>query len=329
MRRRDFISLLGGAAAATWPLAAMAQQSTKNPKIGVLWHAGSADEEAYYIPPLQEGLAGRGYIDGRNAAVLNTFAAEQYERFNSNAIELTKIPVDVLVAVTRPAALAAQRATRTIPIIFILVSDPVGSGLVASLQKPGGNITGFTQIGFELSGKRLDLFKEVTGLSRMALLANVSDPESARLNIDEFQIAARTARVSLDVIEVREPNELDRAFDVVVQRGISGVITLIDPMFFNERTRLAQLAITRRIAVMGHIGEMTKDGLLMSYAANSPTMFRRIGIYVDKILKGEKAADLPVEQPTRFELVINLRTAKALGLEVPPTLLGRADEWIE
>jgi ABC-type uncharacterized transport system substrate-binding protein len=328
MKRREFIMLLGGAAAA-WPLTAHAQQSTKNPKIGVLWHAGSADEEAYYIPPLLEGLAARGYVDGRNAVVLNTFAAEQYERFNSNAIELTKIPVDVLVAVTRPAALAAQRATRTIPIIFILVPDPVGSGLVKSLQKPSGNITGFTQIGFELSGKRLEIFKEVTGLLRMALLANVSDPESARLNIEEFQTAARAARVSLDVIEVRKPDELDRAFDVIAQRGLRGVITLIDPMFFNERTRLAQLAVTRRIAVMGHFGEMTKDGLLMSYAADYPTMFRRVGIYVDKILKGERAADLPVEQPTRFELVINLKVAKAIGLDVPAGLVLRADTVIE
>jgi ABC-type uncharacterized transport system substrate-binding protein len=322
-KRREFITLLGGAVA--WPFAARAHPPNKNPKIGVLWHAGNADEEAYYIPPLLEGLAAHGYIDGRNATVLSTFAAEQYERFNSNAVELTKIPVDVLVAVTRPAALAAQRA----PIIFILVPDPVGSNLVKSLQKPGGNITGFTQIGFELSGKRLEIFKEITGLSRMALLANVSDPDSARLNFEEFQIAAHALRVSLDVIEVRKPDELDGAFNVIVQKGLGGVITLIDPMFFNERRRLAQLATTRRIAVMGHIGEMTKDGLLMSYAAHYPTMFRRVGIYVDKVLKGEKAADLPVEQPTRFGLVINLKTAKAIGLTIPESFLLRADEVIE
>jgi putative ABC transport system substrate-binding protein len=328
MRRRSFITLLGCATLAP-PLAALAQPTRKSPKIGVLWHASNAEEEAPYLTPFLEGLAGLSYFDGRNVTVLNTYAAEQYERFNSNAVELARIPVDVLVAVTRPAALAAQRATRTIPIIFILVPDPVGSKLVRSLQRPGENVTGFTQIGFDLSGKRLEIFKEATGLSRMGLLANVSDPDSARVNIEEFQIAARALGVSLDVIAIRKPDDLDGAVNDYAQQGLGGIITLIDPMLYNERKRIAKLAIARRIAVMGHIGEMTKDGLLMSYAADYPTMFRRVAIYIDKILKGEKPADLPVEQPTRFQLVINLKTAKAVDLDVPPTLLARADKVLE
>jgi putative ABC transport system substrate-binding protein len=328
MRRREFVALLAGAAAA-WPLPASAQQINKLPKIGVLWHADNAEQEAPYLTPLQQSLSNLGYVDGRNMRLLNTYAAERYERFNSNAAELAKIPVDVLVAVTRPAAFAAQKATTTIPIVFILVPDPVRSKLVNSLSRPGGNITGLTQLAFELSGKRLDLFKEATGLSSVALLVNSSDQEAANLSIAEFRDAAARLNVDLHVIEVKKPEDIEGAFDAIAKQGLRGALTVLDAMLFNERKRIARLAIERRVGLMGHIGEMTVDGLLISYAANYPNLFRRAGIYVDKILKGEKPGEIPVEQPTKFELIINLNTAKALGLEIPPTLVARADEVIE
>ena len=310
------------------PLVVHAQQANKMPTIGVLWHAGSAEEEAPYLVPFQEELAALGYIEGRTIHIRNTFAAEQYERFNSHALELANAPVDVLVAVTRPAALAAQRATSTIPIIFILVPDPVGSQLVQSLARPGGNITGLTHIGFELHGKRLELLKEATGLARVALLINVSDPASARLNTEAFHTAARALGMQLEVVGVRQPDDLKDAFDSIAHQGLRAVITGIDPMLWNERKQMAELAVMRRIAVMAQSGEMTRDGLLFSYAANYPSIFRRAAHYVDKILRGAKPQDIPVEQPTKFELIVNLKTAQALGLTLPPMILFQADEVI-
>ena len=310
------------------PLAAHAQQAHKMPTIGVLWHAGSAEEEAHYLIPFQEELAALGYIQGRTINIRHTFAAEQYERLNSHARKLANAPVDVLVAVTRPAALAAQRATSTIPIIFILVPDPVSSQLVQSLARPGGNITGLTNIGFELHGKRLEFLKEATGLARVALLINVSDPASARFNTEAFHTAARALGIQLEVVGVHQPDELKDAFDSIAHQGLSAVITGIDPMLWNERKQMAELAVTRRIAVMAQSGEMTRDGLLFSYAANYPIIFRRAAHYVDKILRGAKPQDIPVEQPTKFELIINLKTAKAIGLTIPPTVLFQADEVI-
>jgi putative tryptophan/tyrosine transport system substrate-binding protein len=180
-----------------------------------------------------------------------------------------------------------------------------------------------------LSGKRLDLFKEATGLSSVALLVNSSDQEAANLSIAEFRDAAARLNVDLHVIEVKKPEDIEGAFDAIAKQGLRGALTVLDAMLFNERKRIARLAIERRVGVMGHIGEMTVDGLLISYAANYPNLFRRAGIYVDKILKGEKPGEIPVEQPTKFELIINLKTAKALGLEIPPTLVARADEVIE
>ena len=327
MKRRTFISLLGGAAAA-WPLAVRAQPTSTIPKIGVLWHAGSAEEEALFLKPFLEGLADRGYVNGQNVEVLNTFAAEQYERFNSNAMSLIATPVDILVAVTYPAAAAAQRATKTIPIVFVAVPDPVRTNLVSSLSHPGGNITGFTPISAELNGKRLEIFKDATGLSHGALLANVSDPANARLSIADFQAAASALKITLEAIEVRAPSDLGGAFDLIAQKGLRGVITQPDPMLYNERKTIAELALTRRIATMGFVGQMAKDGMLLSYGTNYPTMFRRVGTYVEKILKGEKPGDLPVEQPTKFELIVNLKTAKALGITVPQSLLVTADDVI-
>jgi len=320
------VILAGGMCAVL--LAAHAQQAPKMPTIGVLLHARNAAEEAPVLMPFQEELAALGYIEGRTITIRHTFAAEQYERFNSNARELVNAPVDVLVAFALPAALAAQRATSTIPIIFLFVPDPVSSQLVQSLARPGGNITGLSHIGVELHGKRLEIVKEATGLARVALLIHVSDPALARFNTEAFHTAARALGMQLEVVGVRQPDDLKDAFDAMAHQGLRAVVTGVHPMLWNERKQIAALAVTRRMAVMGHGSDMARDGLLFSYAAPFPTLSRRAAHYVDKILRGVKPQDLPVEQPTTFELIINLKTAKAIGLTMPPTLLFQADEVI-
>src|SRR5262245_12060185 len=208
MRRRDFIMLLGGAAAVAWPLAVRAQQTSQVPTVGILWHAGSIEDEAIYLKEIQQGLQALGYVEGRNINLVNTFANEEYERFNANAVDLVGRKVDVLVAVTLPAALAAQRATKTIPIVFVLVPDPVATKLVNSLAHPGGNITGLSQLALDLLPKRLELFKEtVTPLSRIALLLNPSDPVITTRSIEQVRAAAGRLDMSIQPIEAGKPDQ--------------------------------------------------------------------------------------------------------------------------
>jgi ABC-type uncharacterized transport system substrate-binding protein len=329
MKRREFITLLGGAVAA-WPLAARAQEARKTPRVGVLWHAASAEEEAVYLGALREGLADLGYVEGRNIVLENRFPAEKWERFISLAAELVQLKPDLLVAVSRPAAIAAQRATSTIPIVFSVVPDPVGDKLVETLARPGGNITGLSNMALDLSAKRIELLKEmVDGLSRVALLVNAGDPEGARRYIRESQAAADPLGITIEPVEVRGLGEIPNAFSRIDQLNVNGLVGTADSLFTVERRSIIQLAIERRLPMMMHSRETAQAGALMSYAPSYVLMLRRTAIYVDKILKGIKPADLPVEQPTKFELVINLNTAKALGLTVPPTLLARADEVIE
>jgi putative tryptophan/tyrosine transport system substrate-binding protein len=260
----------------------------------------------------------------------NRYAAEQYERFNDLAAELVRLNVDVLVAVTRPSALAAQRATATIPIVFVVVPDPVGSKLVASLAHPGANITGLSNMALELSGKRLELLKEaVAGLSRVALLINPNDREGARRYAEESQAAARLLGLTLLPVEVRSPDDLDRAFSDMAENRAGGVVVPADGMFYNERRRITALALARRIPTMLYSKETVEAGGLMSYGPSHTAIFRRAAFYIDKILKGTKPADLPVELPTRFELIVSLKAAEALGLKIPQTLLARADAVIE
>jgi putative ABC transport system substrate-binding protein len=312
------------------PAAVHSQQTGKISRIGVLWHAGNEDEEKHYLTALRQGFRDLGYAEGRTLMLENRYASEQYERFNAQAAELVALKVDVIVAVTRSAAAAAQRSTATIPIVFVVVPDPVGMKLVASLARPGGNITGLTQMGTDIIAKRIEFFKEaVPGLSRVGLLLNPGDPVVARRNLDEARAAASHLNIAMLPIEVRAPADFPAAFAAIDRARVDGVVTGIDPMMYNERKRIAELARARGLPTMVHIGEMVDDGGLMSYAPNYPALFRRVAVYVDKILKGTKPADLPVEQPTKFDLVVNLKTARALGLTIPPSIVLRADRVIE
>jgi ABC-type uncharacterized transport system substrate-binding protein len=328
MQRRRFIALLGGAVA--WPLAARAQVSKKTPRVGVLWHAGSAEEEAIYLGAFLDGLKGLGYIDGKTISLEQRFPNEIPERFIALGAELAMLKPDVLVAVTRPAAMAAQRATTTIPIIFIVVPDPVGTRLVNSLARPGGNITGLTHIAVELSAKRLALFKEVfPNASRVALLVNSNDPLGMRRYIDEFQTASAALGVTVHPVEVQSLGDFGPALDKIVAERLDGIVVPADGLFYQGRALLAQSALQRRLPLVVYSRETLEAGALMSYGADQRAIFRRAATYVDKILKGESAADLPVEQPARFETLVNLKTAKALGLTIPDVTLVRADEVIE
>ena len=329
MRRREFITLLSGAAmASSFP--ARAQRPKKTPLVGQLWHAGSAEEEGNFLIAVQKGFKDLGYIEGQNIAFEYRFAAEQYERFNDFAAELVRLKVDVLIAVTRPAAIAAKRATTTIPIVFTAVPDPVASKLVDSLARPGGNITGVSNVGTDLSAKRLELFKEtVVGMSSVALLLNPNDPLVARRTLGDTERAASLSNLTIQPIEVRSPDELERAFSEMTDKRVDGLVLVLDPMLFNARRRIAELALAHRLPTMHPIRDAVESGMLMSYGPNPEAIFRSTPLYVDKILKGAKPEDLPVQQPTKFELVINIRTAKALGLTVSPMLLARADEVIE
>ena len=328
MRRREFISLLTGTVFA-WPLAAWAQQQRKIPTVGIMWHAGSVAEEAIFLTQIQQGLKDLGYVEGRNVTLANTFAGEQYERFNGNAAELVRRKVDVIVAVTLSAALAAQRATNTIPIVFIVVPDPVATKLVASLAHPGGNITGLSTLAADMLAKRVAVFKEIVGpLSKIALMVNPSNPITTEGNIQQVRIAAERLGMTVQVIEAAQPDQIERAFSSL-QDGINGVMILDDSLFFNERKQIATFALQRMLPTAVFASPMVKDGALMTYSASPLTIFRRSATYIDKILKGTKPDQLPVELPTKFEFVINLKTAKAIGLSISPTILTRADEVIE
>jgi putative ABC transport system substrate-binding protein len=328
MRRREFITLLGGAAVA-WPLPARAQKTRHIPKIGTLWHAGNEQEEAPYLNALRQGLRDLGYVEGHNIVLENRFANEQYERFNAQAAELAALQVQVIVAVTRPAAIAAQRATSTIPIVFVLVADPVANKLVASFNRPGGNLTGLSQMALDLTGKRLEIFKEAIGISRLAFLVNPADRQYARTMVEETESASRQLQMAIKPIEVSKPSDLEGAFSAMVQDDIKAVSVINDAMFWNERKQIATLALQHKIPSMFAIRAHVDDGGLISYGPSYHALFHRAAAYIDKILKGETPADLPVERPTKFELVINLKTAKALGLDLPATVLARADEVIE
>ncbi len=328
--RRTLLVGLGVGSLST-ALPAFAQQGGKSPRIGVLWHAGSAEEEKIPLGGLVEGFRNLGYVDGKNIILEHRFPNEQPERFFSLAAELVQIKVDVLIAVTRQAALAAQSATTTIPTVFIAVPDPVGSKLIDSLARPGGNITGLTNMAVELVPKRMEVLKEaIPGLSRMALLVNASVPEAARRYIEIAQTAARPLGVTLQPVEIRTAADIERAFSMITQSRLQGMCLTSDGLIYVEQRRLAQLALDRTLPLIGYTREMAQwTGMLMTYGPSNVLLFNRAAYFVDKILKGAKPGDLPVEQPTNFELIVNLKTAKALGLTIPPSLLVRAVQVIE
>ena len=328
MQRREFITLLSVAAVS--PLSAHAQQRGRVPRVGVLWHAGSAEEEGPYFIALQQALNALGYINGRTITLEYRFPNEEPDRFASMAAELAASKVEVLVAVSTLSAMAAQRATTTIPIVFVLVPDPVGTKLVNSLARPGGNITGLTNTSSDLSAKRLELFKETfPRRTHVALLVNANDQRNMKRYIDETKTAATKLGMDVQPVEARSIGDFDQAFDKVVEARLEGVLVVPDGMFYQGRTSLAQSALTRRLPLMVFSRETLQAGGLMSYGADVRAILRRAAAYVDKLLKGETPADLPVEQPTKFEFLISLKTAKALGLEITPMLLTRADEVIE
>jgi putative ABC transport system substrate-binding protein len=329
MRRREFIAgLTGVAASATWPIIARAQQSKKMPVVGVLWHAENAAGELGRLDALRGGLRDLGRIEGQNIKIIDTFAAEQYERFDINAANLVAVPVDLLFAHTQPAAMAAHRATDKIPIVFTWVPDPVQSGLVASLNRPGGNITGFSNVAVDLSGKKLQMMKEVTATSRLGFLANGNDSNVASRSVQALKAAATSLDIELHVIQVRGSDELDAAFDEFARQRVGGVITQPDALFFNERKRIAKLAIERRMATLGHVEELADDGFLMTFGPSGVLMIRHAATYVDKILNGTAPGELPVELPTKIDLVINNETARALGLTISPALLIAAERVV-
>ena len=328
MRRRDFIALSGGTIA-VWPLGARGQLARRIPKVGVLWHAGSAEEEAIYMRALSRGFSDLGYVEGKSIALEHRYPDERPERFVSMARELAAIPVDVLVAVTQPAALAAAAATTTIPIVFNHVPDPIRSRLVNSLARPGGNVTGLTNIAAEIAAKRVQLLKEAfPHMKRVGLMINPGDPAMASF-IDEAKASAAALGLEVQIVELRSVDDFEPAFKRLAGNGAEGVVTAPNGLFYQGRTLVGQLAMKHRIPSIVVSRETLEGGALMSYGADFQAIFRRTPVFVDRILKGEKPADLPVEQPTKFQFLVNLKTAKALGTTLAETLLLRADEIIE
>ena len=325
MRRRNFIMLLGGAAA--WPLAAGAQQAGKPPTIGFLGSANPSIENqrvAAFVQRLRE-LA---WIDGRNLAIEYRWAEGRNERYTEAAAEFVRLKVDVIVTVTTPATLAAKQATAVIPIVFAAVNDPVGTGLVASLARPGGNVTGLANQISDTAGKRLELLREVVpDLRRLAIMANVGNPASV-LEMGEAQAAASKLGLEAITSEIRRAKDIAPAFKALRERA-DALYLCPDPLMNTNRTGINILAVGARLPTMHGLREYVEAGGLLSYGPNIADQFRRVADIVDKILRGAKPADIPVEQPTKFDLLINLTTAQALSLEIPPTLLARADEVIE
>jgi ABC-type uncharacterized transport system substrate-binding protein len=323
MHRRTFLGTLAGGLLAA-PLAAEAQETRKVPRVGVL--GGQSVETSPPILALREGLSELGYVEGQNIAIEWRWAQGKDERYFDLAAELVKLKVDVIVAATTTGAQAAQRATRTIPIVMGFVSDPVALGLVANLARPGGNITGVA-VQPEMAGKRLQLLREVA--PTVARIAVLSDPGQPNTDLRETEAAGRALGVQLQLWRVRSGGELDRAFTAIARAPAAGIIILPGTTHFAYRAHIAQLAVKHHLPTLAWARALTEAGCLMSYGANLSDAVRRAAHFVDKILQGTKPADLPVEQATTFELVINMKTAKALGLTIPPSLLQRADQVIE
>jgi len=328
MKRREFIALLGGGTIA-WPLAARAQRLEKMPQIGYLG-VSSLSLEPHYIEAFRQKLRDLGHVEGKNIAIEYRWAEGQDDRLPNLASELVRLNPDVIVTTGTPGAVAAMQATKTIPIVMASSADPVGSGLVASLARPGGNVTGFTILGPELEGKRLELLKRaVPGLSRLAVLWNPSNPGIVSY-FKTVTDASRALQISLDpVVEVRRSDELDSAFTAIAGARPHALAVIADRFLLSRRTQIVEFAAVKRLPTMYPYREYVDAGGLMSYAPSNIELFRGTAIYVDKILKGAKPGDLPIQEPTKFELVINLKTAKALGLDVPLHLQQLADEMIE
>jgi len=331
MNRREVITIFSGVT--MWPLAVWAQQPKNVPRIGFLVTGSiESSEGRASLKAFDQGLREYGYIDGQNILVEVRAADSKVERFPALASELVRLNVDLIVASNSLAARAVQQATTTIPIVVPVMGDPIGDGLVASLARPGGNITGLTFLGPQLVPKRLALLKEA--LPTVSLIAGLWHPAAygeRTMNdmMNEAEEAARTLGVHLRLVAVHGPDELHQAFSKIAGERADALLVFPSPMLFAERRRIVDLAAERRLPIIAMGKEFVQLGGLMSYGADIIDFNRRSATYVDKILKGAKPADLPVEQPTKFELFINLKTAKELGIEIPATLVARADEVVE
>jgi ABC-type uncharacterized transport system substrate-binding protein len=328
MLRRQFTAMLGSMFAAS-PLVARAQKTVTVPRIGVLWHAGSAEEEGRYFTGLIDGLRDVGYIDGVNIILEHRFPNEVPERFRKMATDLVSLNVDILIGVGSQTAFYIKDATGTIPTVFIFVPDPVGSKFVMSLARPGGNATGLTHFAADLIVKRLEFLKEtISGLSRVALLVN-PDTQVARLYKDVTDTQATKLGLTNDTFSARSRDELEPAFDKMLKAGMQALTINSEGLAYQQREFIAKLAIEHRLPLSVWSRETLEAGALMSYGADQVAMCRRAGVFVNKILTGTKPADLPVEEPTKIEFLLNEKTAKALGITFPTTLLVAATEVIE
>jgi putative ABC transport system substrate-binding protein len=326
MQRREFITLFGGAAA-TWPLAAHAQQPAKLPTIGFLGPQTQAAQREWTEAFLQR-MAEHGWVDGRTVAIEYRWGEGRSERFAEIAAEFVRLKVDIIVTAGTAAVIAAKQATSVIPIVFGTAGDPVGTGLVPSLARPGGNVTGLSNQSADIPGKRLELLREVVpGLRRLAIMANIG----SSIGVDERdEVEAAAVKLGLETVkaEIRQVQDIAPAIEALKGRA-DGLYVVTDPLVNTNRIQINALALGAQLPTLHGQGAYVEAGGLMSYGANIPDLFRRAGDYADKILRGAKPADLPVEQPTKFDLAVNLKIAKALGLAIPATLLARADEVIE
>jgi putative tryptophan/tyrosine transport system substrate-binding protein len=326
MRRREFITLFCGAAA-TWPIAARAQRPAKLSTVGVLG-SGTSSVQSQWVAAFLRRLHELGWIEGHNLTIEYRWAEGSSDHAAELAAEFVRLKVDVIVTYANPMVVATMQATSVIPIVFAAAADPLGTGLVAGLARPGGNVTGLSVQNTDLAGKHLELLRDlIPGLHRLAIMVNVGN-SAAVLEMRAVQAAARTIGFEVVTLEIRQAEDIAPAFEGLNGRA-DALYVCIDTVLFSNRVRVNTLALAARLPTMLSNREYVEAGGLMSYGPNFLDLFRRAGDYVDKILHGAKPGELPVEQPTKFEFVINLQTAKALGLEVPPTLLARADEVIE
>jgi putative ABC transport system substrate-binding protein len=327
MERRAFIGVIAGGLLAA-PLAAEAQQAAKVPRVGFLGNSTAA-LEANLVGPFREGLRELGYVEGQNILIEYRWAEGKYERFPALIAELIALKVDVIVTAGTPAALAVRKATTSIPLVMAAVGDPISVGLVASLARPGGNSTGLTAIAPELEGKRLELLREVVPkLSHIAVLWNPDNPFHAG-SLKEARAAAQVLGIKLQPLGVRVSEDFPAAFAAILRERPGALLVLADRLFLHNRARIVDFEAKHRLPGVYAYRELVEAGGLMSYGPSYAGMHRRAAYYVDKILKGAKPADLPVEQPTKFELMINLKAAKGLGLKIPPSVLQRADQIIQ
>ena len=326
MRRREFIRLAGGAAA--WPVLAHGQQAM--PVIGFL-HSASAATFAEHIPAFHKGLNEAGYVDGQNVTIDYRWAEGHNESLPALAVDLVRRRVAVIVTpISTPASLAAKAATSTIPIVFVIGADPVKIGLVASLNQPGGNVTGISDIGVQLGAKRLTLLHELLpNAVRFAVLVNPNNPSITEAYVSELQTAASAIGRQIEVVTAGTNSGIDTAFATIVRMRADAFLISPEALFVTRRVQLLTLAARHALPALYHRREFADAGGLMSYGSSLAEQFRQTGLYAGRILKGEKPAEMPVQLPTKFEFIINLQTAKTIGIDIPPTLLARADEVIE